>query len=930
MNYRWCGVCCPILTLAFLVACGGRGGTGSGSGGGPNGGGPTVETSAHPPIRTQYRRTDLQYNPNALQFFPPHITAYDSIHNRFFISNTTQNRIDVFDATQESQIGSIVVPEPWGMDVAPDDTKLYVATTFGDVYLIDPGTLQVVERFPSSTIGPAGYIATQAFILADGRLALLGSIGGFYFDGSPNFAIWDPASNAITALDAQLPNFGSNIGQMAVTADRTKVLIGGAKAQYVELYDPSTNTTISVNVTCGGPEEILPTPDGNRIILIGLSGNVEVLDAATLADLGQFPNVPGYSGVLSQDGSTLYTVDFEANVLAWDSTTFVQKGWVPSFDVVDLQQGIIASSIDETGLIFGPIGHGVAFLDSTTMQQGKEGTQFNIGFLSPGTGPMSGTGVQAEVLTPQPAPSITTGTVYVGNGQATNVSLSATSFSGAAPPSSIGGSADFTVMLPDNSLRIMPENFSYGPTIVEVSTNATPADGGAQGTIFGYGLDGAQITVGGQVASVKQSLTTASPNFPYPFPMEAVLFTIPPGTAGTVADIAITTEDGSATASKALEYVPAAQSFPLAGASLMQGVYDAQQSAIYFTDRVQIDVFSQASQQWSTPIAIPYANISSRLYGISLSPDGNTLAVSDAGNAKIYVLHPSSPQIVNSFDVSQQLSGYEPCGLAVTNSAVVYYATFDLPSSQSGITAFHKLNTTNGSITDFNLVEDVGQNEDDSYIRVLLSPDGSRVYVNENGHAWILDTSDDSLSAALQVTVDEGSVEMAISADGNELVTAGFLTDDYFNAISQVAYVDRDVWLPVAVYGQKLNSDGSLLFQPLTNGIDVIGGTTGLLQERIALPIQIADVYDALVLDNADQLVFAITPGGIAKVDLDSLSSTQSASRKALAVKQRYSKQPPGLRHRVIASHDWLHRPHLRYNFSATRAQRSDDAPLNK
>jgi hypothetical protein len=71
----------------------------------------------------QYRRTDLQYNPDSLQFFPPHVTAYDSVHDRFFISNATLNRIDVFDATQESQVCSIIVPEPWGMDVASDGSS---------------------------------------------------------------------------------------------------------------------------------------------------------------------------------------------------------------------------------------------------------------------------------------------------------------------------------------------------------------------------------------------------------------------------------------------------------------------------------------------------------------------------------------------------------------------------------------------------------------------------------------------------------------------------------------------------------------------------------------------------------------------------------------------------------------------------------------
>jgi DNA-binding beta-propeller fold protein YncE len=99
-------------------------------------------------------------------------------HKRFFISNTTQNRIDVFDGSSESEIGSVIVPLPFGLDVAPDRSKFYVGTTFGDVYLIDPGVMHILQLFPSATLRPQGYTATQALILADGRLALLGALGG--------------------------------------------------------------------------------------------------------------------------------------------------------------------------------------------------------------------------------------------------------------------------------------------------------------------------------------------------------------------------------------------------------------------------------------------------------------------------------------------------------------------------------------------------------------------------------------------------------------------------------------------------------------------------------------------------------------------------------------------------------------------------------
>lgn len=69
--------------LLGLTGCGGGSSPGSGGSGGSGSGSnppPATETGPHPPIRTRYLRTDLQYDPNALQFFPPHITAYDSVH----------------------------------------------------------------------------------------------------------------------------------------------------------------------------------------------------------------------------------------------------------------------------------------------------------------------------------------------------------------------------------------------------------------------------------------------------------------------------------------------------------------------------------------------------------------------------------------------------------------------------------------------------------------------------------------------------------------------------------------------------------------------------------------------------------------------------------------------------------------------------------
>ena len=53
---------------------------------------------------------------------------------------------------------------------------------------------------------------------------------------------------------------------------------------------------------------------------------------------------------------------------------------------------------------------------------------------------------------------------------------------------------------------------------------------------------------------------------------------------------------------------------------------------------------------------------------------------------------------------------------------------------------------------------------------------------------------------------------------------------------------------------------------------------TGLLTYRVVLPIELAVAFDALVIDDQDGLLFAITPTGIADVNLSSLAG--GASRR--------------------------------------------------
>jgi hypothetical protein len=848
-------------------------------------------TSPHPPFRTRYLRTDVQYSPNVLNFFPPHFTAYDSVHKRFFVSNPSLNRIDVFDSVAESQLGSVIVPMPWGIDIAPGGSTLYAATIFGDIYLVDPSALSVTQVYPAGTIGSQGYAATQPFILASGQLALFGGFAALNVDGAQSFAIWNPTTNNLQVINPEI--FGnaafSNIGQMSLTADQSDIVVSSADSDgTLGLYDPTTGVAITgqaAGIVC----EILPTPDGSRLFMTHQYGQFEVFNANTLAKLGTFTSSGNgsYSAVLSPDGSTLFSTDILGNVSAYDTTSFSQNGWVPNFDVFDSQQDIVLSVSDETGLIVGPIGHGVAFLDTTQIEPGLAQTIFTIGFLSPGTGsPSGGTAIQAQVSEQNSSTTenINSGTIYMGNMTANNLSLSNTTATGLAPPASSGGPADFAVVLSDGSIQLNPENFSYGPTIVELSTNAASADGGSQGVIFGYGLgqqpSDVTVSVGGQSAAVTQVIPSASPLIPYPFPMEAVLFTIPPGVAGNAATVTVTTVIGSATSTSPLNYVPAVQSYELSGAELMQGVFDPTRSVVYFTGQAQIDVFSVSTSNWLAPITIGYTNSASRLVGVGLSADGNTLAVSDAGNANIYVLNPSSPTQIKSFHVQPpNVGNLQPYGLVTNNAGIIYYASYDSDIDPPG--GFHALDSATGNITNY----EAGGGS--SYDRVLMSPDGSYVYGSE---PWVLNTTTGLISEGIEANnIGDGNVDMALSGDGSTLLTEDLLTDASLNVQGDITYVDRDVWLAMAEYGQKLNTDGSLVFQPLTDGIDVHDAATGLLTYRVELPIQITNAYDALVIDNPDGLLFAITASGIAEINLRSLPTPAFKHARILAARNRHS-----------------------------------------
>jgi hypothetical protein len=574
-------------------------------------------------------------------------------------------------------------------------------------------------------------------------------------------------------------------------------------------------------------------------------------------------NVGGGGIVVSPDGKTVFASNEVGELFAMNLPNLTVGGSIQTFRVPGAPQDwVVPQAIDETGLIAGPLSGGVIFVDSTQIATGPG---FNLGFPLPGTGPTSGgTAIQSEMLTGNPPPASFLGKVFFGDAQAANASISATVASVTSPPSTLSGSVDFSVLLPDNTMGMTPEAFSYGPTIVNMSSTAATAEGGGAGTIWGYGFGETsgdfQLTIGTSVANITQTGLATD----VPYPIRGAKFIIPPGPAGTVVDLTVKTAAGSTTAPQSFRYVAASVPFPVQNAMLQAGLFDPGRSVLYYTDQNQVQIFSLSQHAWLAPIPIPKADANTRLEAVTLSPDGTKLAVSDPGNSNVYLIDPDK-KTVQGFAVRQtsvDISGAAtPHGLTITNGGTIYFAT-----TSSGAPYLHQLNTTTGIVTDLGLMNLSGTDAQD---RFFTSPDGSKGLFNKNGQGFVIDTSTDAVTLnAAYASSPIDDPEMAMSADGAHFVMSEIITDSLLNPAAGITYVDRDIATAFFISGEKLSADGSLLFRPMTDGVDIIDGRTGLLLERVQLPFTMAQVYDGLTLDTTDQLLFATTSAGIEELNL--------------------------------------------------------------
>ena len=303
--------------------------------------------------RTKYIRTDAVTEYGFV--LNQHWEVYHAPTSRDFVTDPDSGHIYVFDSATETQIATLSVPGAFGIDQTADQSTLYVGTTVGDVYTVDPVGLKVTHRYVASQIGPYGYQAATAMPLSDGRIALLQDQYGIAnVDGSSSFAIWNPATNAIAVYAS---SYGGqevsqpvnevcgpllNIGSFTLTADRKKVLVGSIDSDATLCEIDATSGQDTYITASGAPRPISVSPDG-RYVVIATPAQAYLYDPNTLSLIRTIAlsTTPGSSPylVFSSDSQTLFDVGGPI-IFSYGVAGGQMTGWMSNLVVEQLLGGL--------------------------------------------------------------------------------------------------------------------------------------------------------------------------------------------------------------------------------------------------------------------------------------------------------------------------------------------------------------------------------------------------------------------------------------------------------------------------------------------------------------------------------------------------------------------------------------------------------------
>ena len=834
------------------------------------------------PTRSFFERTDMDVTG----------AVYDLQRKLVFATVNQLSEVLVLKSTDGSLLATVPFTEPRGIDESVDGTRVYVGGEGSSIGVIDPDSLQLIGQIPppapaDSVTSHSYYNPVNVATLSNGKVLVLAAVTG---STETHVFLWDPASGSMTQRD--LGTF-PNPQEFTRSLDHSKVLLLGpfTSGPNGVIYDAASDMETGPFSYNGAPAI---SPDGSQIAAANGTG-VTFFDVqgnvlgTVLQQNGSLPQI-----IYSRDGRFVYLFcDFFGaySVATIDAHNFVPVGISPDVGVSE-GDGTLPYDIDETGMVFGSGYRGIAYVDVTapgalnlpiyTVSRWDGLTPDGVSTSSPTTASVNGVSfdpnAQYKVFVGGPPASSTT---LMGTNVSVQSTSQTTSLNVTVPPAP-PQIADMTVVRSDGWWEIAPLAASYGPHFWVVDGNSGPTAGGANITIYGFGLDNANttVTIGGASAAVSKTIGPSSPT-EFPFPVDLIRATTPPGVSGW-ADVTVTTPFGSTTLPRGYQYLASTNVVPLNGA-LNQIIYDRTRGRLYISNGTnnQVNVIAASSGQFITSIPVGMGPT-----GLALTPDSSRLAVVNSGDSTVSVIDPVQFKVLQTYNVLTPDDVNVGCGgvpLAITPAGPHgMFVAVDCVNTLLG-GDLHFLDLNSGSLSCIGLPgcdssgTSLGSLGNES---LASSLDGNTIIVGSYEQAALVD-----LNAGTAIVAGRGSgtnFDVSIDNDNNVLsVNVGIYNEQFLlkAALQDLNFLDAGFNSANNIAGAKFSPSGSLFFVPqapiggvsLTRSVDVFDIHRQRLALRIALPEPLVAGLNTMCLDETGSKMFLISQSGITIAQLASV-----------------------------------------------------------
>jgi hypothetical protein len=844
--------------------------------------------------RTAFVRTDsvgLVDNPQG-EARHRHI-VYDAARKQLFVANRAMNRVEVLSSVDLARKTQIAVPAASSADLSADGSTLWVGTVTNQAVAIDPQSLQIRTRFTVPMLAP---LPNTAFDRPEELLAMSnGSLMVRLRQAAQSealLALWNPVTNAIANLTSVEPQlFQSGVGAMARSGDHAKLIVGASDSSgEVAVFDANGGAVSGPRGLGAGTIPLVAADnDASRfaVVLIANGASQLLLLDAALNTVAAPASLPVASMAFSRDGSALYVAQrlpSPAAITIFDGHDLHLLGQVPDAAVQGDPSQL--EDADETFAVFGLGNRGIALVDASKPSNlpATAPAFASVPALQPAEGPSAGG--TAVTLAGQNFSALTQ--LNFGTQTATNASLAGGSQIQANSPANVAsGPVNLTAYFSNGWLAVAPEAFSYGPQILQVLPNAAAKTGGDSVQIYGYGFgsDASKVSVkiAGAPANVQKLDSAAALGLgsDYPFSLERLTLTVPPGAAGN-ADIMIVSPSGSVSSPRALQYLQMVQSFSKP-AFFKFVLYDQKRQRLYLSNVDHLDVFDLAAQQFLSPIQPPGGPpATAGLRGLSLTPDGSQLVVADFGAQSVYLIDPD--KATGSIIPVGGVPGFTnsgPARVAATSTQTVFVglsgeggasgacsaclAQMNLAASPPSIQPAPQPEVT--TITGTPLVQ--GNAAGDHVVVAFGTAPGSPIA------SWSAASPDQfSTAVANSSAIDVGSAAdgtlFALQSNSVVEIRSPDLSLAAVPALAELTQIPGRIFVP----GLTLHPSGALIYQPFLTGapgaaatrggIDILDSRTGTLRLRIFLPQQFLTDIDGLhgsflAVDETGTRLFALT-----------------------------------------------------------------------